>query len=134
MNDEPCVAWLGPASAGHYVKMVHNGIEYGMMRIIAETYDIMKRGLSLSNQELAEVYKRWSTQEPASYLLEITADIFTKIDERTGRHLIDLIVDEADQKGTGMWATGSAFELQVPMPTIDMEVTMRDVSAHKDQR
>jgi 6-phosphogluconate dehydrogenase len=134
VNGEPCAAWVGPGSAGHYVKMVHNGIEYGMMRVIAETYDIMKRGLSLSNQELHDVYKRWSTQETAGYLLEITADIFSKIDDRTGKHLIDLIVDQADQKGTGMWASESAFELQVPLPTIDVEVMMRDVSANKDLR
>jgi 6-phosphogluconate dehydrogenase len=134
VNDQPCAAWLGPGSAGHYVKMVHNGIEYGMMRLIAETYDIMKRGLSLSNQELHEVYKRWSAQETAGYLLEITADIFSKIDERTGRHLIDLIVDQADQKGTGMWASESGMELQIPLPTIDVEVMMRDISANKDLR
>ena len=101
VNDEPCVAWLGPGSAGHYVKMVHNGIEYGLMRLIAETYDFMKRGLGFTDAQIHSVFDRWNREELNSYLVEITADIFSRIDEKTGERLIDLILDEAGQKGTG---------------------------------
>ncbi len=131
---EPCVAYLGPRGAGHYVKMVHNGIEYGLMRIIAETYDLMKRGLQLDHQQLHDVYAQWNEGELKSFLLEITADIFTHIDEHTGRPLIDMILDEARQKGTGMWTSTSAMELHVPVPTIDIAVASRDLSVPKKLR
>ncbi|MGD1030870.1 MAG: NADP-dependent phosphogluconate dehydrogenase [Opitutaceae bacterium] len=130
----PCVTWLGPRSAGHYVKMVHNGIEYGLMQLIAETYDLMKRGLGLTDDELGEVYDRWNQGELGSYLVEITARIFRQVDEKTGRRLIDVILDEARQKGTGMWTSQDAMELQVPVPTIDAAVAMRDLSAYKVER
>jgi 6-phosphogluconate dehydrogenase len=132
--NDPCVTWLGPRSAGHYVKMVHNGIEYGLMRLIAETYDLMKRGLGLTDDELCAIYTRWNRRELNSYLMEITAQIFRRQDERTGRRLIDVILDEAKQKGTGMWASQDAMELQVPLPTIDLAVAMRNLSAGKSER
>jgi 6-phosphogluconate dehydrogenase len=134
VNGDPCVAYLGPASAGHYVKMVHNGIEYGLMQLIAETYDLMKRGLDLSDDQLHAVYKRWKQSELNSYLLEISADIFVQVDERTGKRLIDVILDEAKQKGTGMWTSQDAMDLQVPVPTIDIAVAMRNLSALESER
>ena len=130
----PCVAYLGPGSAGHYVKMVHNGIEYGLMQLIAESYDLMKRGLGLSNEELAEVYDSWNETELNAYLMEITSHIFRQIDDRTGKHLIDLILDEAGQKGTGMWTSQDAMDMHVPTPTIDAAVTARNLSALKNER
>ncbi len=134
VNDEPCVTWLGPGAAGHYVKMVHNGIEYGLMRLIAETYDLMKRGLGLTDDELHDVYARWNRDELRSYLLEITANVFKQVDEKTGRRLIDVILDEAKQKGTGMWASQDAMDLQVPVPTIDVAVAMRNLSTFETER
>ena len=134
VNGEPCVTYLGPGSAGHYVKMVHNGIEYGLMQLIAETYDLMKRGLDMSDDELHEVYRQWNQAELSSFLLEITADIFCQPDKQSDRRLIDVILDEAKQKGTGMWTSQSAMELHEPTPTIDLAVSMRDLSAFKDQR
>jgi 6-phosphogluconate dehydrogenase len=134
VDGDPCVAYLGPGAAGHYVKMVHNGIEYGLMRLIAETYDLMRRGLGFTDDELAGTYEQWNRMEPASYLVEITAHIFRQVDERTGRRLIDVILDEARQKGTGMWASQEAMELQVPTPTIDVAVAMRHLSMLKRER
>ncbi len=130
----PCVAWLGSGSAGHYVKMVHNGIEYGLMQLIAESYDLMKRGLGLDNQRLQEVYRGWNRGALNGYLMEITADIFGQIDDRTGHDRIDVILDAARQKGTGMWIAQNAMTLQVPIPIIDMAVMMRDLSGFKEQR
>ncbi|MGB6976762.1 MAG: NADP-dependent phosphogluconate dehydrogenase [Gammaproteobacteria bacterium] len=134
VNGEPCVTYLGTGSAGHYVKMVHNGIEYGIMQLIAETYDLMKRGLGLKNDQLREVYHSWNNSELNSYLIEITSHIFGKIDEKTGKQLIDEILDVAQQKGTGMWTSQSAMELQVPVPTIDLAVAMRDLSVLVKER
>ncbi len=134
VNGDPCVSWLGPGSAGHFVKMVHNGIEYGVMQLIAETYDLMKRGLGLNDNELHDVYSAWNNGELNGYLMEITGHIFSKVDEKTGKRLIDEILDVAKQKGTGMWTSQSAMELQVPIPTIDMAVAMRDLSAFEIQR
>jgi len=134
VNTDPCVAYLGPGATGHYVKMVHNGIEYGLMQLIAETYDIMKRGMLLSNEKIQTIYREWNRQELNSYLLEISANIFGKLDGKTGKHLIDVILDEAAQKGTGMWTSESALELQSPAPVIDMAVAMRDLSALKSER
>ncbi len=133
-GDDPCVAWLGPGSAGHYVKMVHNGIEYGLMQLIAESYDLMHRGLGLSDAELHEVYARWNEGDLESFLVGITADIFTQADERTGKPLVDVILDEAAQKGTGAWTSEEALALQAPTPTIDMAVTMRNLSAGRQGR
>ena len=134
VKEEPCVTYLGPGSAGHYVKMVHNGIEYGLLQLIAETYDIMKRGLSLNNDELHQVYKSWNEKELNGYLVEITADIFSHTDEKTGKRLIDLILDAARQKGTGMWTSQDAMTLQVPVPTVDIAVAMRNLSAIEKER
>jgi 6-phosphogluconate dehydrogenase len=134
VDDDPCVAYLGPGSAGHYVKMVHNGIEYGLMQLISETYDLMKRGLGLTNDELHGVYHQWNQSKLSGYLMEITTNIFLQIDEKSGRHLVDEIRDEARQKGTGMWASQDALELQVPVPNIDIAVVMRNMSAIKRER
>jgi 6-phosphogluconate dehydrogenase len=134
VNGDACVAYLGPGSAGHFVKMVHNGIEYAVMQLLAETYDLMKRGLGLSDDELREVYDTWNQGELNGYLVEITARIFGKVDESSGKRLIDEILDVAKQKGTGMWTSQSAMELQVPIPTIDLAVAMRDLSVFEKQR
>jgi 6-phosphogluconate dehydrogenase len=134
VNGDPCVDWLGPGSAGHFVKMVHNGIEYAVMQLISETYDLMKRGLGLNDDELRDVYSGWNTGELNSYLMEITSHIFSKQDEKTGTRLIDEILDVAEQKGTGMWTSQSAMELQVPIPTIDLAVAMRDLSVFAKER
>jgi 6-phosphogluconate dehydrogenase len=134
VDGEPCIGYMGPNGAGHYVKMVHNGIEYGLMQLIAETYDLMKRGLNLSNDDLHTIYTEWSKGELNSFLVEITAHIFSMVDTKTGERLIDLILDQAGQKGTGMWTSQSAIELQTPLPTIDMAVAIRDLSGLKDER
>jgi 6-phosphogluconate dehydrogenase len=133
-DGEPCVAYLGPGASGHYVKMVHNGIEYGIMQLIAETYALMKEGHALDNELLAEVYARWADAELESYLVEITADIFRRLDEETGRYVIDLVLGEAEQLGTGMWASQSALDLHVPVPNIDIAVTMRNLSSLVQER
>jgi 6-phosphogluconate dehydrogenase len=134
VNGDPCVTYLGPGSAGHYVKMVHNGIEYGLMQLISETYDLMKRGLGLTNDELHDVYAGWNQAELSGYLMEITANIFLQVDEKSDKRLVDKIKDEAKQKGTGMWASQDALELQVPVPNIDLAVAMRNMSALKSER
>jgi 6-phosphogluconate dehydrogenase len=134
VEGEPCVSYLGNGSAGHYVKMVHNGIEYGLMQLIAETYDLLKRGLGLGNDALHVVFKHWGQTELSAYLLEITANIFLQRDPGTRQPLIDFILDEAGQKGTGKWTSWEAMELGVPTPTIDMAVMMRDLSGFKSER
>jgi 6-phosphogluconate dehydrogenase len=131
---EPCVAYLGPGGAGHYVKMVHNGIEYGLLQLIAETYDLLKRGLGLTDGELHRVYREWNASELGSYLLEITTVIFQTPDPKTGRPLIDEILDEARQKGTGKWTSENAMDLQVPVPTIDAAVAARNLSMDRTRR
>jgi 6-phosphogluconate dehydrogenase len=134
VNGDPCVTYLGPGSAGHYVKMVHNGIEYGIMELIVETYDLLKRGLGLTPPELASIYDTWNRAELNSYLVEITAKIFTKKDDRTDKFLVDMILDKAKQKGTGMWTSWDAMDLQAGTPTIDVAVVMRDLSGAKEER
>ncbi|HZK66603.1 MAG TPA: NADP-dependent phosphogluconate dehydrogenase [Chloroflexota bacterium] len=134
VEGEPCVAYLGPGSAGDYVKMVHNGIEYGLMQLISESYDLMKRGLGMGDDELHAVFDQWNTAELNGYLMEITSRIFLDVDEKTGLRLIDLILDEAKQKGTGEWTSQDAMRLEVPVPTIDMAVAMRNLSALKGER
>ncbi len=134
VNREPCVGYLGPGSAGHYVKMVHNGIEYGLLQLIAESYDLLKRGLHLSDDELAATYAAWNETELSGYLLEITAAIFTERDDLTGERLIDVILDEARQKGTGKWTSQDAMDLQVPLPTVDAAVAARHLSMNKGDR
>ncbi len=134
VDGEPCVTYIGPRGAGHYVKMVHNGIEYGDMQLIAEAYDILQRALGLSNQELSDVFAEWNKGELQSYLIEITADIFKKIDDETGQPLVDLILDEAQQKGTGKWTSQNAFDVGVPIPTINAAVESRIISSIKPER
>ncbi len=135
VDDGPCVTYIGPGGAGHYVKMVHNGIEYGDMQLIAEAYDLMKNVAGLNAQQLHEVFAEWnSTPELNSYLIEITADIFTKIDEETGLPLVDLIMDAAGQKGTGRWTVADALELGVSIPTIIAAVNARIISSYKAER
>lgn len=135
VDDGPCVTYVGPGGAGHYVKMVHNGIEYGDMQLIAEAYDILSNGLGLSNQRLHEIFAEWNTtDELNSFLIEITADIFKKIDPETGRGLIDVILDSAGQKGTGRWTIQSSLELGVPIPTMYAAVNARVISSFKEER
>jgi 6-phosphogluconate dehydrogenase len=135
VDDGPCVTYVGSGGAGHYVKMVHNGIEYGDMQLIAEAYDVLKNGLGLSNQQLQETFSEWNrTDELNSYLIEITADIFKYVDPETGHHLVDLILDSAGQKGTGRWTVLSSLELGVSIPTIYAAVNARVMSAYKDER
>ncbi len=134
VDGDPCVAFLGPRSAGHYVKMVHNGIEYAIMQILAESYHIMKLGLGMSNDQLHLTYKSWNEAELDSFLVEITADIFAKKDDRGEGSLIDKIKDSAKQKGTGKWTSQDAMELQVAVPTLDMAVALRDLSGFKIER
>lgn len=131
---EPCVAYMGPKGAGHYVKMVHNGIEYGDMQLIAEAYDILHRGLGFTNGELHGIFSEWNRGELESYLIEITGAIFTKTDPDTGKDYIDLILDEAGQKGTGKWMSQNALDLGAPTPTINAAVESRLVSALKEER
>lgn len=134
VDDDPCVAYLGPHSAGHYVKMVHNGIEYGLMQLISETYDLLQRGLGLSDRELGDLFDQWNHTELNSYLVEITAGIFRKMDETTGKPLVEEVLDTAHQKGTGMWTSQDALELHVPTPTIDISVAMRNLSGMETER
>jgi 6-phosphogluconate dehydrogenase len=128
------VAYMGPRGAGHFVKMVHNGIEYGDMQLIAETYDLLKRGLGLSGSELHDIFADWNKGNLKSYLIEITADIFSKLDPDTGRPLVDLIMDEAQQKGTGKWTSQNALDVGAPIPTINAAVESRILSSLKSQR
>lgn len=135
VDDGPCVTYIGPRGAGHYVKMVHNGIEYGDMQLIAEAYDLLKNGLGLDRQQLHEVFAEWNTtDELNSFLIEITADIFNYIDAQTNLPLVDLILDSAGQKGTGRWTIVSSLELGVPIPTMYAAVNARVMSAYKDER
>ena len=135
VDDGPCVTYIGPGGAGHYVKMVHNGIEYGDMQLIAEAYDILKNGLGFTEAQLQEVFAGWNeTDELNSFLIEITADIFGYIDPETQQPLIDFILDSAGQKGTGRWTVVSALELGVPVPTIYAAVNGRVMSAYKEER
>jgi 6-phosphogluconate dehydrogenase len=134
VDGEPCVSYLGQGAAGHYVKMVHNGIEYGFMQLIADSYALLKQVLGLSNDELAAVYSGWDAAELDSYLVEITAQIFRRRDDKTGGQLVDVILGEAGQLGTGMWASQSAMSLQVPVPNIDIAVAMRNLSALEEER
>jgi 6-phosphogluconate dehydrogenase len=134
VNGEPCCSYIGPDGAGHYVKMVHNGIEYGDMQLICEAYFLLKHTLNLDAQELHEIFTEWNKGELNSYLIEITADIFTKIDEETGKPLVDMILDTAGQKGTGKWTSQSALDLGVPLPIITESVFARFISALKEER
>jgi len=134
VNGEPCVAYLGRGSAGNYVKMVHNGIEYAIMALISETYDLLHRGFGFSDDKLQIVFEAWNNSALQSYLLEITSEIFKKEDKSTGGRLINMISDVARAKGTGKWTSQNAMNIQVPVPSIDAAVTMRDISKIKEER
>jgi 6-phosphogluconate dehydrogenase len=135
VDDGPCVTYIGPGGAGHYVKMVHNGIEYGDMQLIAEAYDLLKNTLGLDHKQLHEVFAEWNTTEELnSFLIEITADIFKFIDPDTNLPLVDVIQDAAGQKGTGRWTVQSALELAVPIPTMIAAVNARIMSFYKADR
>ncbi|MEG3837222.1 MULTISPECIES: decarboxylating NADP(+)-dependent phosphogluconate dehydrogenase [unclassified Microcoleus] len=135
VDDGPCVTFIGPGGAGHYVKMVHNGIEYGDMQLIAEAYDLLKNVGGLNGQQLQEVFAEWNTtDELNSFLIEITANIFKYIDPETKQPLVEVIMDAAGQKGTGRWTVMSALELGVSIPTIIAAVNARIMSSYKDER
>lgn len=135
VDDGPCVTYIGPGGSGHYVKMVHNGIEYGDMQLIAEAYDLLKNAAGLDHNQLHEVFAEWNTtDELDSFLIEITANIFTKIDEDTGLPLVDLILDAAGQKGTGRWTVETALDLGINIPTIIAAVNARIISSIKQER
>ena len=133
-DGEPCVDYMGPRGAGHYVKMVHNGIEYGDMQLIAEVYDILHRGAGLPPRELADIFADWNDGELKSYLVEITAKIFEREDEEAGKPLVDQILDEAQQKGTGKWMSQNAFDVGAPIPTVNAAVEARILSSLKSER
>ena len=130
----PCVAYLGPKSAGNYVKMVHNGIEYGLMQLTSEIYDVLKKAGRLSNDELHQTYASWNAGRLQSFLVEITAQIFKQEDDLGPGRLVDQILDKAKQKGTGKWTSQNAMDLGIPIPTIDIAVSMRELSALKEER
>jgi 6-phosphogluconate dehydrogenase len=130
----PCVTYVGPDGAGHYVKMVHNGIEYADMQLIAEIYDVLRRGIGLGVDELAAVFDGWNRGRLESYLVELTAGILRKRDDETGKPLVDLVLDEAGQKGTGRWTAQVALELEVPVPTISAAIDARFLSSMKRER
>jgi 6-phosphogluconate dehydrogenase len=133
-DGEACVTYIGPGGAGHYVKMVHNGIEYGDMQLIAEAYHLLKSALGLSAKELSEIFARWNDTDLSSYLIEITAKVLAKVDDDSGQPLVDVILDAAGQKGTGKWTTQSALDLGAAVPTITAAVDARIVSSSKDER
>ena len=134
-DGEACVTYVGPNGAGHYVKMVHNGIEYGDMELIAESYNLMRNLLGLSNDEISDVFNEWKDGELKSYLIDITADILTRKDDLgTGKPIVDVILDRAGNKGTGKWSSQSALELGVPQSLITESVYARYISAMKDER
>ncbi|NQT20412.1 MAG: NADP-dependent phosphogluconate dehydrogenase, partial [Planctomycetes bacterium] len=130
----PCVTYVGPEGSGHFVKMVHNGIEYADMQLIAEAYDILRRAAGLDAAELADVFAEWNRGPLESFLIELTAAIFTVPDDKTGRPLVDVVLDKAGQKGTGRWTVQSALDLGVPIPTISAAIDARLLSAMKDER
>lgn len=134
VDGAPCVTYIGPGASGHFVKMVHNGIEYGLMQLIAEAYEIMKKGLRMDNAAIGEVFTKWNEGRLQSFLIEITKDIFHFNAPGTDHLLIDDIKDEAKAKGTGKWTSQVAMDLQAPIPTIDIAVSMRDLSKYKELR
>ncbi|MCS6907479.1 MAG: NADP-dependent phosphogluconate dehydrogenase [Anaerolineales bacterium] len=134
VDGEPCVTYLGRGGAGHYIKMVHNGIEYADMQLIAETYDLLRRGLGLSAAQIAQTFAAWNQSELNSYLIEITAQILGVMDTESGEPLVEKILDVAEQKGTGRWTSQEALELGVPIPTLQAAVEARALSAQRSLR
>ncbi len=133
-NGEPCVTYLGPKSAGNYVKMVHNGIEYGLMQLTSEIYDLFKKAGGLTNKEQHNTFSAWNAGRLQSFLVEITSEILAQKDDLTDGDLVDMILDKAKQKGTGKWTSQNAMDLGIPVPTIDIAVSMREISALKEER
>lgn len=135
VNDQPCVGYLGKDAAGHYVKMVHNGIEYAIMQLISECYDLLHNGFNYSNEELNRVFKEWNSGEMNSFLLEITAAIFDRKDDKeTNNYLVDMILDRAGAKGTGKWTSQEGLDIPMPIPSIDAAVMMRNLSSLLEER
>ncbi|HEX8137030.1 MAG TPA: NADP-dependent phosphogluconate dehydrogenase [Pyrinomonadaceae bacterium] len=134
VDDGPCVTYIGPGGAGHFVKMIHNGIEYGDMQLIAESYDMMRRLLGLGAEEMADIFDEWNRGDLESFLIEITAKILRVKDEETGKPLVDLVLDKAGQKGTGKWTSQVALDLGIPIPTIDAAIVARTLSSFKAER
>ena len=134
VNNEPCVTYIGPGASGHFVKMVHNGIEYALMQLIAETYEILKKGLCLDNAAVHNIFDQWNKGRLQSFLIEITAEIFSFKNADPGHLLLDDIRDEAKSKGTGKWTSQVAMDLNLPIPVIDIAVSMRDLSKYKSLR
>lgn len=134
VDGEACASYMGKSSAGHYVKMVHNGIEYAIMQLISEAYDLLKKGAKLNNQQLYEVFKDWNNGEMNSFLIEITRDIFQQKDDLKDGYLVDAILDQAGAKGTGKWTSEQAMEIGVSIPTIDISVGSRILSSYKNER
>ena len=134
VNGEPTVAYMGERSAGHFVKMVHNGIEYALMQVISETYEVMKKGLQMEDSEIHDVFKKWNEGRLKSYLIEITRDIFAYKEKGADHLFFNDIKDEAKAKGTGKWTSQAAMDLSVPVPMIDIAVSMRDLSKYKELR
>src|SRR5258707_3477778 len=130
----PCCTRVGPDGAGHFVKMVHNGIEYADMQLIAEAYDLLRAGLGATPAEIAEIFRTWNTGELESFLIEITADVLAHIDAETGKAFVDIVLDQAEQKGTGRWTVQSALDLGVPITGIAEATFARSLSGHADQR
>jgi len=131
--DGPCCVYLGEGGAGHFVKMVHNGIEYGLMQILAEIYDLFRHVMGLSASEISDIFYKWNEGEGASFLLEITAHLLKMLDGETGRPLVDMISDSGGQKGTGIWTVKSGLDLGVPLPTITAAVFERTISGSKNR-
>ncbi len=134
VEDGPCVTYIGPGGSGHYVKMVHNGIEYGDMQLIAEAYDLLRKILRLDAAQMAQIFEQWNQGELESYLIEITAKILRVRDPETGKPLVDLVADKAGQKGTGKWTSQLAQDLGIAIPTIEAALTARNISARKEER
>jgi 6-phosphogluconate dehydrogenase len=134
MDEQPCVAYMGNGAAGHYVKMVHNGIEYAMMQMISEVYDVLRRGAGLSNEELHGVFSEWNKGQLQSFLINVTASVFKTKDEESDQFLVDIILDQAGSKGTGKWTSQEAMDLGVSIPCIDTAVAIRYLSAYKNER
>jgi len=134
VDDGPCVTYIGPGGAGHFVKMIHNGIEYGDMQLIAESYDIMRNLLGLEAEEMADIFDEWNRGDLESFLIEITAQILRVKDEETGQPLVNLVLDKAGQKGTGKWTSQIALDLGIPIPTIDSAIVARTLSSFKSER
>lgn len=134
VNGDPCVTYIGPGASGHFVKMVHNGIEYAMMQLLAEAYDIMKNGMGYQNEQIQAAFAKWNQGRLKSFLMEVTAEVFAFVDDKTGNLMIDMIKDEAKSKGTGKWTSQVSMDLNLPIPTINEAVSSRDISKFKKLR